>query len=202
MIRAQNTRSGTPSWSAISTALSTLPMDQCRFNVFLDLDSGFTNLDLPLEWLLNRWHIRDKTSLAIIGQGSEKSSKRPEFVVVQNTVHGEQLVSALAWQEGGNLMGQDQDRVVKISCEDVLGCAHKDARQHGIFLKQHWTMEDLDNTNFTGGLVKNMAEKLHAEYHLHRVEIMSQLPDEAHLGKAGRGSLCFDPERGVGYCGR
>lgn len=52
-------------WTKIPALASTLSPDRCEITISIDADASFMNLNLPFEWLLNRWNFTTTTSMAL-----------------------------------------------------------------------------------------------------------------------------------------
>jgi hypothetical protein len=50
-------------WPKVHSMFNLLP--QYKFVVFLDADASFRHLQLPFEWLLNRWNVTHNTSFTM-----------------------------------------------------------------------------------------------------------------------------------------
>lgn len=74
----------------------------CQFTVSIDADATFVNLNLPFEWLMNRWNVTSKTSLTM-ARDPEFDFNRDSrgdillncgFVVAQNLPRTHQILKA------------------------------------------------------------------------------------------------------------
>jgi hypothetical protein len=54
-----------PNWAKPRGFKDRLKQGDCRFVLLIDADAAFVNLELPIEWLLNRWGVTSATALSI-----------------------------------------------------------------------------------------------------------------------------------------
>jgi len=88
-------------WSKIP-AISDQLLDGCRIVVAIDHDAVFWNLNLPFEWLLNRWDFSEQTSMAMAldnnwGQNHDDwdvLSINAGFIVAQNLPRTHEVLRA------------------------------------------------------------------------------------------------------------
>ncbi|TLD37788.1 hypothetical protein E2P81_ATG03463 [Venturia nashicola] len=90
-------------WTKIPALASTLSNDRCDITVSIDADASFMNLNLPFEWLLNRWNFTSTTSMALALDPIAKVNKDAKhgrtnlnagFVVAQNNERTHQILKA------------------------------------------------------------------------------------------------------------
>jgi hypothetical protein len=102
-----------PFWTKIPALADTLSSDRCRITVSIDADATFMNLNLPFEWLLNRWNITTSTSLAMVGE--------PIADYNNDAAHGRTNLNA------GFVIAQDLPRTQEI-LKAWAGCPENDAK--------------------------------------------------------------------------
>ncbi|RDI76722.1 hypothetical protein Vi05172_g13293 [Venturia inaequalis] len=87
-------------WTKIPALAETLSKDRCDITVSIDADASFMNLNLPFEWLLNRWNFTSTTSMAL--------ALDPVHKVNNDARHGKTNLNA------GFVVAQNNDRTHEI----------------------------------------------------------------------------------------
>lgn len=122
---------------------------------------GLENLNLPVEWLLNRWKIQKGTSLAITS--SPDHAIDSAMMVVQN--RGWRYETLFKNCLSRDRQGDDVitcPRVAAIPTSDIPSCTNEWCV--GLFARGGWTMDDLDESVLGGGLIKDLVPRLYKEY--------------------------------------
>jgi hypothetical protein len=113
----------------------------CRYVVFMQVDAGFKDLRLPIEWIFNRWQVSKSTTLAFASLPSEEDSCMSRFTIAHVTSHTKKLIDtwsgclddsldhaacqtwrhAMLWaQKSVSLRLQSrQSRLIKVLCDEV-----------------------------------------------------------------------------------
>jgi hypothetical protein len=90
-----------PTWSKMRALLERLKMGDCRFVLLMDADAVITHLELPFEWLLNRWQVTPNTAMTMpkdpLNNEPNYDSKgrlnvNSGFVLTQNLPVSEEIV--------------------------------------------------------------------------------------------------------------
>jgi hypothetical protein len=94
-----------PYWTKIPALAETLSNIGCAFTVSIDADATFMNLNLPFEWLMNRWNITPQTALSMAEDPNVDKNRDPRghlinlncgFVMAQNLPRTQEILKAWA----------------------------------------------------------------------------------------------------------
>ncbi|KAF2423575.1 hypothetical protein EJ08DRAFT_444622 [Tothia fuscella] len=94
-----------PYWTKIPALASTLSSSQCDITISIDADATFMNLNLPFEWLLNRWRYTRHTSLMMavdplapqnMDAARNNTNLNAGFVIAQNLPRTHEILQAWA----------------------------------------------------------------------------------------------------------
>lgn len=90
-------------WTKIPALASTLSGQRCDITISIDADASFMNLNLPFEWLLNRWNFTSTTSMALAldpvhevnnDAKHNQTNLNAGFVVAQNNERTHEILKA------------------------------------------------------------------------------------------------------------
>lgn len=104
-IRTPQASDRAPFWTKIPALASTLGPSKCDITVSIDADATFMNLNLPFEWLLNRWGITKDTSIAMAldpnapfnnDAAHNRTNLNAGFVIAQNLPRTHDILRAWA----------------------------------------------------------------------------------------------------------
>ncbi|KAF2428633.1 hypothetical protein EJ08DRAFT_636550 [Tothia fuscella] len=90
-------------WTKIEALSNTLEEHKCHMTISIDADATFMNLNLPFEWLLNRWNVTKSTSLTMAVDPNEPQNLDAAhgginlncgFVIAQNLPRTKEILDA------------------------------------------------------------------------------------------------------------
>ncbi|KIW01492.1 uncharacterized protein PV09_06972 [Verruconis gallopava] len=136
--------------------------EQCQTVVLVDAALGFSEMNLPIEWLFNRWEVTKETPFAFAYNPEQRETRFPGLMIIQNVANGEGLAAARNCLDTN---GQDIGcrKVVNILQPDIPLCT-RGYDCVGTFMRYSWTSSDLEHVVFGGGVVKDLVGRLSKEY--------------------------------------
>lgn len=158
---------GTPSLTSeqLAEAVDELFTKDCETVIMMKENLGLENLNVPAEWLLNRWKIQQGAPLATTTTSGHENDIA--MMVVQNA--GWRTESLFRNCLSRDRHGDDSSTcpaVASIPSSDVPSCTNEWCV--GLFARGGWTMDDLDESVLGGGVIKNLVPRLYKEYILSR----------------------------------